>query len=70
MKTITTKAVIIGKASLVLYYENDTFTVRTTDGIFRYNTDEIAEVYNYSPKDILELKNRMFEIQDSIKLVQ
>lgn len=70
MKTITTKAVIIGKASLVLHYENQKFTVRTPDGVYTYNATEMSKIYNLGPKDILELESRMFDIQDNVNLVQ
>ena len=70
MKIINTKAVIIGKATMVWHYENDKFSVITTNSLFTYTTDEISEIYNYGPIDIFELKQTMFNIQSKRKLVQ
>jgi hypothetical protein len=70
MKKIKTEGIIIGKSSLVMYYNLDSWIVLTTDGLFTYSTDEIMEVYNYSPKQVTELKQEMFKIQDNINLIQ
>lgn len=44
---------------VIICYDNNIFTTITTDGIIEYNQDELSDILNLGPKDILDLKYKL-----------